>query len=117
MMAQPLLKIDNLRTYFYSRGKQAFVRSVDGVSLEVGQGETVGVVGESGSGKSITAMSVMGLISSGPGVIGGSIHYASARVQRNLLQGLENFVQIEESNGRVMAVSKDERGWQKSSEK
>jgi oligopeptide/dipeptide ABC transporter ATP-binding protein len=117
MMAQPLLKIDNLRTYFYSRSKQSFVRSVDGVSLEVGRGETVGVVGESGSGKSITAMSVLGLISGGPGVIGGSIHYASDKVQRNLLQGLEHFVRLEESNGRVMAVSKDERGWQKASEK
>lgn len=117
MMAQPLLKIENLRTYFYSRSKQSFVRSVDGVSLEVGKGETVGVVGESGSGKSITAMSVMGLISSGPGVIGGSIHYANAGVQKNLLQGLENFVQLEEVDGRVMAVSKDERGWQKASEK
>ncbi len=116
-MTAPLLKIDNLRTYFYARRKQAFVRSVDGVSLEVGRRETVGVVGESGSGKSITAMSVMGLISSGPGVIGGSIHYASDKVQRNLLDGLENFVQLEQSDGRVMAVSKDERGWQKASEK
>ena len=43
-MTQPLLKIDNLRTYFYSRSKQAFVRSVDGVSLEVGRREPVGVV-------------------------------------------------------------------------
>ena len=40
-MTQPLLKIDNLYTYFYSRSKHAFVRAVDGVSLEVGQRETV----------------------------------------------------------------------------
>lgn len=117
MMARPLLKIENLRTYFYSRSKQSFVRSVDGVSLEVGMGETVGVVGESGSGKSIAAMSVMGLISGGPGVIGGSIHYASSKVQKNLLQGLDHYVQLEEIDGRVMAVNKDERGWQKASEK
>ncbi len=116
-MAQPLLKIENLRTYFYAHSKQAFVRSVDGVSLEVGQRETVGVVGESGSGKSITAMSVMGLISGGPGVIGGSIHYASDKVQKNLLEGLENYVQLEEGNGRVLTVKKDESGWQKASEK
>ncbi len=36
MSAQPLLKIDNLRTYFYSRSKHSFVRAVDGVSLAVG---------------------------------------------------------------------------------
>ena len=35
-MSQALLKIDNLRTYFYSRSKHAFVRAVDGVTLEVG---------------------------------------------------------------------------------
>ncbi len=116
-MNQPLLKIENLRTYFYSRSKHSFVRAVDGVSLEVGQRETVGVVGESGSGKSITAMSVMGLISTGPGVIGGSIHFASAGVQKNLLEGLDKFVRVEEQDGRVMAVSKDERGWQKTAER
>jgi oligopeptide/dipeptide ABC transporter ATP-binding protein len=116
-MTQPLLKIDNLRTYFYARSKHSFVRAVDGVSLEVGQRETVGVVGESGSGKSIAAMSIMGLISAGPGVIGGSIQFSSARVQKNLLEGLQDFVKLEEHNGRVMAVSKNERGWQKASER
>jgi oligopeptide/dipeptide ABC transporter ATP-binding protein len=114
---QPLLKIDNLRTYFYARSKHSFVRAVDGVSLEVGHSETVGVVGESGSGKSIAAMSVMGLISSGPGVIGGSIRFSSHRVQRDLLEGLDNFVKVEEQHGRVMVVHKDERGWQKASER
>ena len=85
-MATPLLKIEDLRTYFYSKSKQAFIRSVDGVSLEIGKGETLGIVGESGSGKSITAMSVMGLISAGPGVISGKIGFRSERVQKNLLQ-------------------------------
>ena len=116
-VTQPLLKIDNLRTYFYARSKQSFVRAVDGVSLEVGQRETVGMVGESGSGKSIAAMSVMGLISAGPGVVGGSIHFASSRVQKNLLEGLDRHVKITEENGRVMSVSKDESGWQKTSER
>lgn len=116
-MTQALLKIENLRTYFYARSKHSFVRAVDGVSLEVGRRETVGVVGESGSGKSITAMSVMGLISAGPGVIGGSIQFASAGGQKNLLEGLDHFVKLEERNGRVMAVSKDESGWQKAGER
>jgi len=75
MTTAPTLKIEDLRTYFYSRGKQAFIRSVDGVSLEIAKGETLGVVGESGSGKSVTALSVMGLISAGPGVISGRIGF------------------------------------------
>ena len=35
MTTVPILKIEDLRTYFYSRSKQAFIRSVDGVSLEI----------------------------------------------------------------------------------
>ena len=116
-MTQPLLKIENLQTYFYARSKHSFVRAVDGVSLEVGQRETVGLVGESGSGKSIAAMSIMGLISAGPGVIGGSIHFASSTVQQDLLEGLDKYVRITEEKGRVMEVSKDESGWQKHSER
>jgi peptide/nickel transport system ATP-binding protein len=59
-MPEPLLSIDNLRTYFYTEAGVA--RAVDGVSLSIGAGETVGLVGESGCGKSVTAMSVLRLI-------------------------------------------------------
>ena len=59
-MTDPLLAIRDLRTYF--RTSAGVARSVDGVSLDVGRGETVGVVGESGCGKSVTALSVLRLI-------------------------------------------------------
>ena len=59
-MTAPLLSIRDLRTYF--RTSAGVARSVDGVSLDVGAGETVGVVGESGCGKSVTALSVLRLI-------------------------------------------------------
>jgi peptide/nickel transport system ATP-binding protein len=116
MMTGPVLKINDLRTYFYSRSKQAFVRSVDGVDLEIAKGETLGVVGESGSGKSVTALSVMGLISAGPGVISGKIEFKSDRVQKNVLQGLEDFVRLTLKDGKIMEVNKDVRGWERNTE-
>ena len=62
-----LLAIQNLETQFHV-GKRVY-RAVGGVSLSVRPGECLGVVGESGSGKSVTALSVMGLVASPPGVI------------------------------------------------
>jgi peptide/nickel transport system ATP-binding protein len=116
-MMGPLLAIENLRTYFYSRAKRAFIRSVDGASLEVARGETLGVVGESGSGKTVTALSAAGLVSATPGVIGGRIELSFNGVKRNLLDGLERYVRVEERDGRVTAVEKDERGWRKRAER
>jgi len=59
-MPTPLLSIENLRTYFYTDA--GIARAVDGVSFDVGTGETVGLVGESGCGKSVTALSILRLI-------------------------------------------------------
>ena len=73
-MAEPLLRVHDLRTYFYTENGVA--RSVDGVSFEIGAGETVGVVGESGCGKSVTALSLLRLVRP-PGRIepGSAIHF------------------------------------------
>jgi len=111
-MTTPLLTIEDLRTYFYSRSKQAFIRSVDGVSLMISRGETLGIVGESGSGKSITALSVMGLVSDGPGVISGTIRFNSNGSERDLFKDLSAYVKISQNGGRVMDVSKDVIGWE-----
>jgi peptide/nickel transport system ATP-binding protein len=59
-MPEPLLSVRDLRTYFYTENGVA--RSVDGVSFELGAGETVGLVGESGCGKSVTALSLLRLV-------------------------------------------------------
>lgn len=117
MNAVAILEIENLRTYFYSKSKQAFIRAVDGVDLGINRGETLGLVGESGSGKSITALSVMGLIPAEPGVISGRIGFRADSVQTNLLQGLENYVDLKGTDGRVMEVRKDFPGWQEQVER
>ena len=57
---QPLVEVRDLKTCFYSRDGVA--KAVDGVTLELRRGETLGVVGESGCGKSATALSMMRLI-------------------------------------------------------
>ena len=57
---KPILEIDRLKTHFFTR--DGIVRAVDGVSLALYPGETLGVVGESGCGKSTTARLLMSLI-------------------------------------------------------
>jgi oligopeptide transport system ATP-binding protein len=68
-MADHLLEVDDLKMYFHTR--DGIVKAVDGVSYTLDRGETLGVVGESGSGKSVTALTLMGLISMPPGRVEG----------------------------------------------
>jgi peptide/nickel transport system ATP-binding protein len=67
----PLLDISDLRTEI--RLRQGVVHAVDGVTLQVEPGETVGIVGESGCGKTMTALSIMNLLPTGGHIAGGSI--------------------------------------------
>ncbi|MBN1885750.1 MAG: ABC transporter ATP-binding protein [Candidatus Krumholzibacteriota bacterium] len=68
---EPLLEIRDLMTFFET--EEGTARAVDGVSFEVGRGETVGLVGESGCGKSVTALSVMRLVDPPGRIAGGRI--------------------------------------------
>ncbi len=68
-MSGPLLEIEDLAVEFAS--DSGAVRAVDGLSLAVEAGETVGLVGESGCGKSVTALALLGLVPSPPGRIAG----------------------------------------------
>ncbi|MBI5374970.1 MAG: ABC transporter ATP-binding protein [Candidatus Schekmanbacteria bacterium] len=64
---EPLLKIENLKTYFYKGS--TVIKAADGVNISVNKGEVHGVVGESGCGKSVTAMSILRLVPTPPGKI------------------------------------------------
>jgi len=72
MAAIPVLDVQGLKTYFFTRS--GVVKAVDGVSFTLMPGETLGIVGESGSGKSMTALSLMQLVPQPAGrIVGGRI--------------------------------------------
>jgi len=66
-MRNILLKVDDLKVSFQTM--QGLVTAVDGVGFTIDRGANLGIVGESGCGKSVTALSLMGLISSPPGSV------------------------------------------------
>jgi oligopeptide/dipeptide ABC transporter ATP-binding protein len=75
-----LLDVRGLRTHFHTSA--GVIRAVDGVSWDVRKGETVALVGESGCGKSVSALSVMRLVSAPAGrIVAGEILFRG----RNLL--------------------------------
>jgi peptide/nickel transport system ATP-binding protein len=74
----PLLEIENLRTHI--RLRQGVVHAVDGVTLHVDEGETLGIVGESGSGKTMTALSIMNLLPVGGHIVGGAIRLGGTTI-------------------------------------
>ncbi len=74
MCVTELLKILDLRTSFFTSDGE--VCAVDGVSFSIKSGQTMGLVGESGCGKSVTALSIVNLLTRGVGkIVGGQILY------------------------------------------
>jgi peptide/nickel transport system ATP-binding protein len=69
--AQKVLEIKDLKTYFFF--DEGVVRAVDGVSLTLERGKTLGVVGESGCGKSVTAQSILQIVGAGGRIVNGEI--------------------------------------------
>lgn len=68
-----LLEVKDLKTYFDL--KHSVMKSVDGVSFDIYEGETFGLVGESGCGKSQTCRSILKLIKKPGKIVGGQILY------------------------------------------
>jgi len=69
-----LLDVKDLKTYFFVDGTT--IKAVDGISFDLNEGEILGIVGESGCGKSVSAMSILRLISTPPGeIVSGEIFF------------------------------------------
>ncbi len=94
----PLLSVKNLRKHFALKGgvfarEVEKVHAVDGVSFDIGKGETLGLVGESGCGKSTTGRCILRLIEPS----GGEVLFQGADVTRMkgpALQALRRDMQI-----------------------
>src|SRR5262247_4749081 len=70
--SSPLLEVEDLKTYFYTR--RGVTRAVDGVSFGLDAGQTLALVGESGSGKSVTCLSLVRLVPEPAGrIVGGRV--------------------------------------------
>jgi len=73
-MADRLLNVEGLETQF--KTPEGIIHAVNGVSLSLDEGETLGVVGESGCGKSVTMLSCLKLIPMPPGeIVAGKAYY------------------------------------------
>ncbi len=86
-MPDSVLRVENLRTYFFTYA--GIVKAVDGISLDVNKGETLGVVGESGSGKTVTAQSILRIVPSPGRIVDGTIEFEG----KNLLKLSEQQMQ------------------------
>jgi len=72
-MAESLLQLEDLEVEF--KTDDGLLKAVDGVSLSVAPGETLGIVGESGSGKTVTSLALMGLVPPPGRVVAGKALY------------------------------------------
>ena len=66
---QALLAVEDLHVRF--RTARGLVYAVNGISLEIAPGETLGIVGESGCGKSVTSLAILGILARNGRVTGG----------------------------------------------
>jgi peptide/nickel transport system ATP-binding protein len=74
---EPLLEVRDLSVRFDT--DDGAVHAVDGMSLELGAGEVLGIVGESGCGKSVTALSILGLLPK-TATVTGSVRFEGAQL-------------------------------------
>jgi peptide/nickel transport system ATP-binding protein len=77
----PLLEVEDLAVSFDVHGGR--ISAVDGVSLSIMPGETLGIVGESGSGKSVMAYSLVGLLAGNGRIDRGSVRFEGRDIRND----------------------------------
>ena len=103
-MSDTLLEVRDLKTYFFT--DEGVVKAVDGVSLDLARGQTLGVVGESGCGKSITAQSILRIEPTPGKVVGGEILWQrqDGGAQTDLVKLDQDGKEIREIRGAEIAM-------------
>jgi len=93
-----VLEIQNLKTYYYL--DEGVLKAVDGVSLKMGEMQTLGVIGERGCGKSVTAQSVLRIVPKPGKTVAGKIMLRS----RNSESALD-LTQMNPNSDEILDVS------------
>jgi len=98
-MSVPLLRVEELKMHFPVRGgilsrQTGSVKAVDGVSISINEGETLGLVGESGCGKSTLGKSIVRLLKPNSGKIIFKGHNITNMSQRSLRQKRQDFQMV-----------------------
>jgi oligopeptide transport system ATP-binding protein len=98
-MTEPLLRVEELKMHFPVRGgilsrQTGSVKAVDGVSISINEGETLGLVGESGCGKSTLGKSIVRLLKPNSGKIIFKGHNITNMSQRSLRQKRQDFQMV-----------------------
>lgn len=84
-----LLSVNNLYTSFFTSAGE--VKAVNGVSFNLDEGKVLGIVGESGSGKSVTAYSILQILSNPGKIVSGSIKFKGEELvgsSKDVMQGI-----------------------------
>lgn len=98
-----ILSIKDLKTYF-TVGKR-LVKAVDGVTLNIRRGKTLGIVGESGCGKSVTAHSIMQLLPNAASIPCGEIIFRPKNeAEFNILKYKKTHKKIRDMRGQQISM-------------
>ena len=94
-----LIEIKDLKISFTT--KDSLIQAVDNISFSLHEGEILGIVGESGSGKSVTALSILRLLSSNATIANGSILFKNENLPCFLFIAPKRPAIAQEQNPRV----------------
>lgn len=88
-MSDKILQVNNLSTSFFTDAGE--VKAVNGISFNLERGKVLGIVGESGSGKSVTAYSIMRILSSPGEIVSGEILFENKDIAKYSKNQMRSF--------------------------